>query len=417
MPKNVTLEEGKYRYGIFKDTRYPKPNLPDIRYEFFQVAITAFVQDLRRLLKLFMPNVPVYIFNTGEQLLTDDWQQATTQEIPRCVIDIDGLSIASDQLTNPYQRGQFVINQNKQDVGFSAYLRRIPLTLDLPVKITVSNIIEQLRWQEILLLILYRNNMFHFQYYKKDNRGVYRLPDSFDTERNIEFGFDDQRRNRTISINIQVDLQYPAFDIFDTSSLMSSGNVIKGFNNSIYPDPSSGESGEKNPTPGNNSVNTTYSEDGTISSEVTGSDDPNDPNEPNNPNGSNSSNDPYNPLNPDGTPNTDEPLGFTGPDYEEPTGGGNNNYSISEADDPFGDPSYPVTGDSLVDDNGNPIDYDEDLIRDEIIGMRDLGHHGEVKNPNATNSWEPLPGLSVHEKEDVLGSKQSTKPRTGDPVK
>lgn len=394
MGKNVKVEQAKYVYGIFESQRYPKLAIPDLKYEFFQTAITSFVQNLSRALKQFIPNVPVYILNTGDQLLTDEFIEAEGQEIPRAVIDVDGLSIASDQLTNPYERGEFIINENKQDIGYSAYLRRIPITFELPVKITVANIIEQLKWQEILLLLLYRNNTFHFQYYKKDNKGIYRLPDNMETERNVEYGFDSDRRYRTITIPIQLDLQYPAFDIFGTTSLMKLDNCIKNWGGSIFPDPTDGDSDGKIPTPGDNSVSYNPTGGDGETSETT------DPTDPNNPN------------NPGGDTGADKPLDFTGPDNPGNSDGGNNNYSISEH--PFGEQERPKTGDNLMNNDGTFKDYDEELIKEELIEADNSSRYAEVKNSSATNSWEPMnKKLSVHKKEEINGYRNTDKPSTG----
>lgn len=395
MGKNIKVEQAKYVNSIFEKQRYPKLELPDLKYEFFQTAITSFVQNLSRAFKQFIPSVPVYILNTGDQLLTDEFIETEGQEIPRVVIDVDGLSIASDQLTNPYERGEFIITEDKQDVGYSAFLRRIPITFSLPVKITTANIIEQLKWQEILLLILYRNNVFHFQYYKKDNKGIYRLPDNMEIERNIEYGFDSDRRYRTITIPVEIDLQYPAFDIFNTTSLSKVDNCIKNWGGSIYPNPGSGDGDEKIPTPGDNSVPYNPNQ---------GDDTPETPDDPNDPN---------NPSNPGGETGADKPLDFTGPDNPGISGSGsNNNYTISEH--PFGEQERPKTGDNMMNDDGTPKDYDEDIIKEELIELGNSSRYAEVKVPSATNSWEPMQKkLSVHEKEEVAGHQYSDKPATG----
>ena len=353
------IEESKYRQKIIHNTRYPKLITQELPLDFFKVAITAFIEDLRRNARQYVNDLPVYIFNTGDQLLTDEWVKAEGQEVPRMVCDIDNLSILPDQLTNPYQRGEFVINDNRKDIGYSAYVRRIPVSFRIPIKLTVSNIIECLKWQEVLLMLLYKNNVYHFQYYKKDNRGVYRFPEDTTVERNVEFGFDDARRYRTLQFEISIDLQYPAFDWFGTSSLMSGDNVIRYPHTGVYPDPSGdGTTGDKNPTPGENEV----------------------------------------PSDPYGDPTDDGSKDPVNPD--EVSGG--NNYAVNIYDR-YGSELIPQTGDTIPDMFGNVPDYDLEVEKQRYIDARKLPlYQGHLKNPSTTNSQEPVFPMSVHTKDDLF---------------
>ena len=115
------VAEAKYRQQIIHKTRYPKPDLSLLQLDFFKVMITAFMEDFRRNVRLFKNDVPVYIFNTGDQLLTDEWVYSQGQEVPRIVVDIDNMNIQPDQLTNPYQRGEFILTQDRQDIGYIHY--------------------------------------------------------------------------------------------------------------------------------------------------------------------------------------------------------------------------------------------------------------------------------------------------------
>lgn len=353
------VDEATYRQQIIHKIRYPKPDLSKLPFDFFKVVITAFMEDLRRNVRLFQNDLPVYIFNTGDQLLTDEWVSSQGQEIPRMVVDVDNMSIQPDQLTNPYQRGEFIITDNRQDIGYSAYVRRIPLLYSLPIKLTVSNIIEALKWQEVLLLLLYRNNVFHFRYYKKDNRAVYRFPEDTTIERNVEFGFDDSRRYRTLTFTVEVEIQYPAFDWFGSTSLMGMNTVIKYPGSNIYPDPNeNGETGDKTQTP----------EEGGI------------------------------PFYPNGNPIDDGSKDDPNPD--EATGG--NNYTVNVNDRP-GQELIPETGDTIPDMNGEVPNYNFEAEKQRYIDARKLPmYQAHLRNPSATNSQEPVFPMSVHEPEDIF---------------
>lgn len=215
--------------------KYKSNNLPNIRFEFFQSAISALVENMTALFRSYNLQIPVYIFNTGDQIMTDEWKDATATEIPRLVLSLEDIAVSADNLTSPYQRGEFVVtNTSGADEQWSAQLRRIPLKLNVSCTLTVSNVIEMFKWQEVILLLMFKQNIVEFQYYKKLNQGAYQLPDSISYEKNLEFGFDDTRRNRTISFTIEYDIQYPAFD-FANGSLMRGNNVIKEFPSNVIP--------------------------------------------------------------------------------------------------------------------------------------------------------------------------------------
>lgn len=213
--------------------KYKTNTLPNIRFEFFQSAISALVENMTALFRSYGLQIPVYIFNTGDQIMTDEWKDAIATEIPRLVLSLEDIAISADNLTSPYQRGDFVVtNPSGADEQWSAQLRRIPLKLNVACILTVSNVIEMFKWQEVILLLMFKQNIVEFQYYKKLNQGAYQLPDSISYERNLEFGFDDTRRNRTISFTVEYDIQYPAFD-FSSGSLMRGNNVIREFPSNV----------------------------------------------------------------------------------------------------------------------------------------------------------------------------------------
>ena len=350
----ATTEQKKYDAEVINKQRYPAPDISALSLTFFQSAITAFMEDLRRNFRMFINDLPMYIFNTGDELMTNDWKPTerdiTYQEIPRFECDIESISISSDQLSSPFERGEFIIHEDDEDRGFSANLRRIPITYPIVCTITVSNIMEQLKWQEVFLLLLYKNNIYHFQHYKKDNRAVYRLPDDMQNERNIELGFDATRKNRTIKFTVNIDMQYPAFDYFNSSSLFATSNVIKNPTQTFYPDPTVGENNGKENTPGNNGLTTDYGNNNSSS-----------------------------------TP-------------DKPTV--NTNYGVDIKDTPNKGSLVPKTGTVFPDANGE-IHYDEKLAMDEL-GNTALPRDAYLKVKETLNSQEPLPPRTLYKDSDLL---------------
>lgn len=216
--------------------RYPNKVIIDLlKYDFLNTSVIALSEDLKINFRKFKNDLPIYFFNTGDEVylyenMNDDNPKNSieaAQQVPRIVLSLGSISINSDQLTNPYVRGEFIFNVGGKDTVYSSNIRRIPLTLKIKAVATVSNVIEQLRFIELIMLILYKGPTFEFQYLSKTNRGSYKISDDFETENNFELGFDSTSRRPTISFDINLDLQYPAIDYYGNSFLSEEGGIIK----------------------------------------------------------------------------------------------------------------------------------------------------------------------------------------------
>lgn len=210
-----------------EDIRYPSKNdsNPNIKFEFFNKSIVAFIESLKYQFKRLDTTLPIYMYNNGDELfLYDEINNGkginsidSAQVVPRMVLSISSISIDSDQTTNPYVRGEFVMNINGKDTLHSSQIRRVPITLSINVVLTVSTIIEQLEYIELIMLILSREPNFNFQYLSKTNYGNYHIPYDIDMERFFEFSIDSSTRKPTLTFEIPIDLQFPAIDYFGNS--------------------------------------------------------------------------------------------------------------------------------------------------------------------------------------------------------
>lgn len=225
-----------------KNKRYTKSNdvIKSLNFDFFNNALISFSESIKRNFQIYDETLPVYFFNTGDEIYLFESENekqnsnfnsvTSTQQVPRNVLSINDISINSDELTNPHIRAEFIIKNKElnKDSLYSSEVRRIPLTLNIKSLITTSNLLQQFKYLEILLLSLYKGNNFEFMYLNKTNKGYYKISDSFETTRNFELSFDSTSRKPTILVNIDVDLQYPAFD-YVTNILSNDfgGRIIK----------------------------------------------------------------------------------------------------------------------------------------------------------------------------------------------
>lgn len=173
------------------------------------------------------------IMNTGDEVflqnITPDSGAKIYNRIPRMTFDLEGMSIPNDQLSSIHNLGHFTdynpaIDAKSEKV--SNY-RRIPIQFGLSCQIVFNNIFELFGFVEILLMTTYKNNVFSFYYLDKFCQGSYSYQDNINDEVNKALGFDADKRTRTLPLSFTVELQFPAFDYYNSMSLFDATNAIQ----------------------------------------------------------------------------------------------------------------------------------------------------------------------------------------------
>lgn len=206
-------------------------------HNFFEVALTAMIDDLTNRLSPYSAYIkqkfPIMIMNTGDEVfiqnINPDSGTKLYNRVPRMVLDPEGVSVLLDQLTSPHNLGKFV----EQDIvsGFKsskvANVRRIPIELPMQAQVYFSNVFEFFSFIEILFCTTFRDNLFDFYYNDIRHTGSYNYQDSFDPQTNKSLGFDSEKRQRIMNLTFNVDLQFPAFDYYNSRSLIDGANSIQ----------------------------------------------------------------------------------------------------------------------------------------------------------------------------------------------
>lgn len=171
--------------------------------------------------------------NTGDEVFIHNSNPDTGPKlynrVPRMVLDPEGLTILIDQLTSPHNLGRFVEKDNVVGSKSSkvANVRRVPIEFPMQAQVYFSNIFEFFSFVEILLCTTYRDNIFDFYYNDIRFIGSYNYQDSFDPQSNQTLGFDSEKRQRILPLNFNVDLQFPAFDYYNSRSIIDGANAIQ----------------------------------------------------------------------------------------------------------------------------------------------------------------------------------------------
>lgn len=198
-------------------------------FNFIERGFESFILSLQTKFRKYREDFPVYIFNTGDEVYMFNWKDSDGpgktfkvgdiyQSKPRLEIKIDDLQINSDQLTMPFVEGVFTIPIDKRDTTFYGQVKRIPITYNVTATLVCDSLLHSFKYTELLLTMMYRSNTFEFWHAKRRHQGVYTIQDSLPTEKTIEMAFSADSRDWKLGLTISVNMQFPAFDFFNSSN-------------------------------------------------------------------------------------------------------------------------------------------------------------------------------------------------------
>jgi hypothetical protein len=194
-------------------------------------------------------DIPFYLSLTGDEsflydhFLFDDAMDPERKKAignyevkPRGVASLESMTIDSGALLNKYVRGTYSkLDEGKDTMkSYTAEFQMIPLVFTVNVKIMVDTQIEIFKVTEKIIKALYKNNQYRVDVGTLQEGTYpipcgYKLPEDYEMERPIEFGFDD-KKNRTITFTIELKARMP---VFEPKTELFNGNRMFSFDASI----------------------------------------------------------------------------------------------------------------------------------------------------------------------------------------
>jgi len=157
------------------------PISENIKYDFNQTltGLIAFVSNIELKLHEIIPDLPVYVLQTGDTSYFLDSKfedpknpnQEIIQKIPRFVINFDDPQPMNDQNTNQYNKITFL----KEDKTYITTGRRIAIQLTANTDFVSSNFIKALENFEIISTITARQNAFTYEFMGNTIEGAYNI--------------------------------------------------------------------------------------------------------------------------------------------------------------------------------------------------------------------------------------------------
>ena len=97
----------------------------------------------------------------------------------------------------------------------------------------------------------FKTNTFNFDYVGKVQGASYSFADTMDGIPNLSMSHDSEKRGRILDLNFILDLQYPAYDYYNSKTMMDASNTIKVFKHYVG---TQNTSDELTTTPQNQSI-------------------------------------------------------------------------------------------------------------------------------------------------------------------
>jgi hypothetical protein len=154
---------------------------------------------------------------------------------PFVIVTLDSISVKTQEMTNKFVRGNYVVTENDKNgfpvrKGYSALLYTLPLELKFSLEIRCDDNIQSFRIIQSLLDEIFKNNILHFSFRNQRIRCNIGLDNNFTQEKKIQFTYNDEQ-SQMVKSSIVMECYYP---IFDESTALFKGNVIRNFRNYIH---------------------------------------------------------------------------------------------------------------------------------------------------------------------------------------
>jgi hypothetical protein len=202
---------------------------------FFSNVIKGYLFKLNNALVLRNEFIPHIILNTGDDIMYLEnkgynYNEGVSNEdfiynnIPRCIVQVNGITIQTDQLTK-WSDGTFQIDNNGTLYGIVGSFRRFPIKIGTSLKYYFDSFNDALiTAQQIISKEAFVNN-FEIGYLGQRIFCSYSIPESEEIEKIIEFdGLTMESKNKTISLDIEIETNLP---VVDNSTVVLSDSYIK----------------------------------------------------------------------------------------------------------------------------------------------------------------------------------------------
>lgn len=194
---------------------------------FMSTLFKALLYNLNNQMMLRDKNIPHFILNTGDDIMylenkgqdnSKEPYQVSNEDyiyntIPRAIVNMETIEVLEEQVTNPYTRGNFVVEDDDILKGFNAEFRRVPIKMTVSLKYYLDTFTDVLDVTQKIISKMLFIRTFKFDYMGQTIEASYKVPTSYSHEKNITFdGGTTEQKLRTIDLSLDVETNIPVFD-------------------------------------------------------------------------------------------------------------------------------------------------------------------------------------------------------------
>ena len=208
----------------------PWDGKPDGIYDrddrFFAVVVKGALAWLTNNIVLYGKPIRHFIFNTGSSYMyvetngykysiTDVTDQDTIyMERPRCVATLGGITIDTNELTQPYVRGTYerLDSKDGQIKGYNAEIQRIPVDMRLDLSYVMSTFNEEIVLAQELIDKLCFQRYFSIVYLGQIIKCSLEFPADFQIELNKVDMSSSEANNKLLNIPLTLSTSYPSIN-------------------------------------------------------------------------------------------------------------------------------------------------------------------------------------------------------------
>ena len=220
-------------------------NLYNRDERFFAVVMKGALRWLNKNIVMYNKPINHYILDTGSSYLYIERNgyeynlQTTTGEdikymqMPRCIVEMSDIAFPTEELSNPFSRGNYERRDGDDIRGYNAEIQRIPIEISMSLKYVLSNFNELIiLTQEIIDTIVYQR-YFNVTYLGQ----VIQCSLEFPPNAGIDINQIDMTSNESLQKNLQFDIKlctnYPVINIrseIPLDAVIASFGGFIGFN-------------------------------------------------------------------------------------------------------------------------------------------------------------------------------------------
>lgn len=188
----------------------------NIKYGFNQLelGIVAFVSNLEFKLQNILPELPVFILETGDTsyYIKEKFVETDNKEIyqktPRFVMTVEDVQYQPDNNSNAYNKATYLF----QEKNYICNCRRVTILIPIDTSFVSPNFILALQNFEILSTIMTRENVFTYEFLGNTYSGAYTLAPPITTKPGLDISAGSRNAVVKTAIELYLNILVPRIE-------------------------------------------------------------------------------------------------------------------------------------------------------------------------------------------------------------